>query len=52
MQFALNIRIGQSNSRWTTVDDDSDTTSVRFAERGDAKKLAERISHRLSFSTD
>ena len=29
MQFALNIRIGQSNSRWTTVDDDSDTTSVR-----------------------
>jgi hypothetical protein len=45
IEFPLNVIIRQINPRRTTVDNDSDPTPVRFAEGGDAKKLAKTVAH-------
>ena len=45
IQFPLNVIVRQINPRRTTVDNDSDPTTVGFAKGGYAKKLAETAAH-------
>jgi len=44
IEFALDVSLGQRESRRTAVDDAADRRSVRFTERCDAEELAEGVA--------
>jgi len=41
----LNLSARERNPWRTTIDDHTDAATVRFAESGDAKKLAKGVAH-------
>src|SRR6266699_2077316 len=45
IEFSLNLSARKRNPWRTTIDDHTDTATVRFAESGDAKKLAKAVAH-------
>jgi hypothetical protein len=45
IEFPLNVIVRQINPWRTTVDNDSDSAAMRFAEGGNAKKLAKAVAH-------
>ena len=45
IQLALNVGLADVDLGWTAIDHYADPTTVRFAKRGNAKELAESVSH-------
>src|SRR5205085_6660797 len=45
IEFSLNLSARERDPWRTTIDDHTDTATVRFAESGDAKKLAKGVAH-------
>ena len=45
IELLLNIMVRERDPRRTTVDDDTDAATVRFAESGDTKKLSKGVAH-------
>jgi two-component system cell cycle sensor histidine kinase/response regulator CckA len=45
VQIGLDIGLGKPDTRWTAIDDDANSAAMGFSPGGDAKELAERVSH-------
>jgi hypothetical protein len=45
VQLSLNLRVGDVDLRWATVNYDANAATVRLAKRRNAKKLAKGVAH-------